>query len=227
MKYALLGSVLLVFSSCTESHVPHPPETITEAQRARAREAASLDALAEALHAIETWHRENSTGIVLHDGADAAALDAAEARLGCRLPQELRTLWGWKNGEQTDRFIWYHRFLPLEAALAEWETLTSEAWGGWHPHWIPVFEFEGEWYGVECGATGLLASPVVHYFIEDEPNVSHTNLTAYMQTMAAAMKEGALTWGDAWWEDDPRHLARIHAALNSGLGFPYYVPPAD
>ncbi|MDX1545833.1 MAG: SMI1/KNR4 family protein [Rhodothermales bacterium] len=207
--------------------MPHQPEAITDAHRARAQDAASLDALTQALRDIEAWHRENGTGVVLHEGADAAALDALEARIGCVLPLELRTLWGWKNGEQTDRFIWYHRFLPLEAALAERETLTSEAWGGWPPTWIPVFEFEGEWYGVECGAAGLLASPVVHYFIEDEPRVSHTNLTAYMQTMAAATREGALTWKDGWWEDDPRRLSRIHAALNPGLGFPYYVPPVD
>ena len=69
------------------------------------------------------------------------------------------------------------------------------------------------------------ARPVVFYFIESGPAAAYSNLGRYMQTIAAALDSGALSWNasDDWWKENIEDLAGIHATFNPGLPFPYYV----
>lgn len=87
-----------------------------------------------------------------------------------------------------------------------------------------MFEFEGEWYAVECGAGKTRGGPVFHYFTEDVPKPAYLNLTRYMQFIAEGIQQGALRWDGLLWKEDTGALSRIHARLNPGVGFPYHVP---
>lgn len=186
----------------------------------RADQTRLLDALAQ----IEAFHANNRTGLSLNPPLDEAALDKALSGFPCEIPDEARTLWAWRNGESTGQFIWYHRFLPVEEAVREYRQLTSNPLYAWSKHWIPVFEFEGEWYAVECTPGETAGTPVIHYFMEDDPKQAYINLTAYMSVIAAAIQQGALRWDGQWWDDDIQRLSRIHARLNPDIGFPYHVP---
>ena len=110
----------------------------------------------------------------LQTGLSRADLQAEldTAGFAHRPPQEWFALYGWHNGSaQPDKqpfdtpLFHYHCFLPVEAALAEWawrmETNRHEPeFPLFEPHLLPVFEFEGEFYCIECGDTEQPRAPV-------------------------------------------------------------------
>lgn len=193
-----------------------------------ARELYSQDGLLSALESIRSYHGNQGTGMQLNAPATDTDIDRAEAFFGCRLPEELTTLWRWHNGESTESFLWYHAFLSIEESMSAYRLLVYTPLAKWRRSWIPVFAFEGEWYGVACGDAPATASPVVFYFIESGPEAAYSNLTRYMQTMAEALANGALAWDktDNWWREDIKALAATHARLNPGMPFPYHVGDA-
>jgi len=180
--------------------------------------------LLSSIKAIEQRHHDLETNLLLNKGASSDEFDAVEKALDCTIPAELRYLWEWRNGERTESFLWYHRFLSIDDALEQYNLLRSNEWGAlWRTNWIPLFEFQEEWYGVECSKTATTATPVISFFIETGATVSYTNLTSYMGTMAAAMLREAVTWDGSFWEADTYHLSKIHAEYNPNTEFPYYV----
>nr|WP_251068257.1 SMI1/KNR4 family protein [Marinobacter sp. C7] len=220
----LLGIILfgLLLMACNPADNSY--SLIGEVDLKNASDAADIAELRAALETIEGHHQGNETGIQLNQGAKPEDIAQLERELQCKIPQELLEIWKWHNGESTSNFIWYHRFLSVEEALAEYRELTTQEWSLWEPDWVPVFEFEGEWYGVKCDEDRKIASPVVFHFIEDEPHIAYLNLTRYMKTMAIALEQGALSWGGIAWEEDPYRLDDIFSELNPGLAFPYFVP---
>lgn len=220
-----LGSVACMDTGYDRQSVPsYPQPVLSDRQREIAGERADLPQLLAALESIEAFHAENRTGLELQPPLGKAALEEALAEFPCKVPDELRALWAWRNGEVTDKFIWYHRFLPVQDAIEQYKMLAAEPVPGWSRDWIPIFEFQEEWYAVECSPEPTPGAPVIHYFVEDDPKQAYVNLTVYMKVMSEAMREGALRWKSEWWEDDLRSLARIHARLNPEIGFPYHVP---
>lgn len=205
---------------------------IDDAMRNNADASYSPERLTRALDTIEQWHRSNGTRIAseLAPGLDDAEIDRQFADLGCVPSRELRALWRWRNGhEDTGVAQWlgvYHQFLPLEAALEQRNQLRLFTLFGWDKRWIPVFQFQDEWYFVECGDRERDAGPLLLYFIESGTSYSYLSLTSYLETMAQAMSEGAIRaqGPDRDMIDDTAALAKIHARLNPGLSFPYHVP---
>lgn len=188
-----------------------------------ADEQADLTDLLESLESIAAWHNTADTGISLQAALPDSEYSALVQEFPCSVPREAETLWRWKNGESTDYFIWYHGFLPLEEAVKQYKYLQSEPMFGWRQTWIPIFQFQDEWYFVECRRAAGDGSPVIFYFTESGPSYAYTNLTTYMKTMAAAMDRGVLTWEENWWNDefDVSLLAAIHSEFNALARFPY------
>ena len=218
----LLISTSVILGACAEVSSDH---LITDAQRKNAIATSDVEELRYAINAIEQRHNDLETGLQLNEGASSEEIGAIEEALDCKLPIELRQLWEWRNGERTESFLWYHRFLSTKDAVVEFRSLRSNEWGEpWRLNWIPVFEFQEEWYGVECGKVSTIASPVIHYFVEEGPKIAYSNLTSYMKTMAEAMVSGAITWDGVAWSDNGYDLSKIHAKHNLGIKFPYYVP---
>ncbi len=186
---------------------------------------ADTSELVASLDRILDWHKANDTDLVLNAPMSRDDLIAELAWLPCQVPEELLALWTWRNGERTDRFIWYHRLLSAADAKDEYRRLTTEPYYIWNPNWIPVFEHPEEWYFVECSDRPSTGSPVSLYFIETGPSYSYVNLTTYMKTMAAALEAGAISWQDGDWADEIRELAAIHARFNETGMFPYAVDP--
>ena len=199
--------------------------TVDDSQWALANQQADLAMLIDAAREIEAWHAREQTGIQLNPAVSDQEYLELVSEFPCSPPEEVEALWKWKNGESTDRFVWYHGFLSLQEALEEYRYLTSEPIFGWEETWIPVFQFQDEWNVVVCDSEPNVGAPVIHYFTESGPSYAYTNLTTYLRTMAAAMDRGALTWTDGWWSssDEVKDLAAIHDEHNDVAKFPYAV----
>ena len=215
--------ILVALTGCQKSDPVKPVLNIDGSLRQAAAAEFEPEILTSALATIKDFHAINNTGLILNPPASQAEIDTAESAFGCRIPRELNILWRWHNGESTEKFIWYHRFLSSENAVREYRELTSAPDSTWKKEWIPVFEFEGEWYGVECAGQQAAASPVVFYFVESGESVAYTNLTRYMQVMANAMEKNVLGWSDDWWVDNVQGMADTHGLFNKEIPFPYYV----
>lgn len=226
MRRAVLVSLAaLCLAGCLLAN-PEPALRFSNTDFERAQEHFDAARLRSALEEIAAWHGSQSSGLALRGGLSKEELDAIEQELDCHLPEELRLLWQMHDGEDTGALTWYHRFLPAQDAIAEWRAVRSYPYTPWRRQWIPVFHFQEEWYFVECSGTPRAASPVGHFFIEDEPRLVYLSLTAMLETTAAGMREGVLRWDPAGViEGDVTSIAAIHARFNAGASFPYYMPP--
>jgi hypothetical protein len=216
--YALLA---LGLCSCA-GEFPSDPTKILAA-------AAAYDEqiLLDSLNLIEAWHTSNNTGVpaILRPGLSRSSLPSAISGDKCRLTEELKTLWSWRDGGiGSVPFIWYHDFLPLNDAVAEYKALVQNPLVRWDPSYMPVFSFEGEWYAAYCGEGSAVSGPIIHYFVEDEARITAVNLTMFIATMADAFQSGAIRWHDGGMAEDIQKVKEIHQQRNGGYAFPYYVP---
>ena len=184
--------------------------------------------LVNSLNDIKHWHEVYSTGVAqaLSSGNTNNGFTNISSALKCEIPEELTFLWQWHNGAHTDdAFIWYHEFLSVERALTEYKILIAEPLFQWQPNWIPVFQFQDEWYFFECSKEQLAASPVGYYFPENvTAQYAYTNLTKMMQTAATAFAKNAVIWtANGFMQEDIRQFAEIHQQFNTEADFPYAV----
>ncbi len=201
---------------------------VDEVDMHRARSAMDKNVLTQSLHSTKAWHVQNGTSLVdaLRPGAAEEDIIAEFESIDLVPTRELQTLWTWHDGGVAEHpLIWYHDLLSHEEAVQEYRSLIRNPLVRWDKRFVPVFMHQGEWYAVYCGSEEVSAGPVVHFFLEDDPKVAYTNLTAMMATMAEVFASGAVTW-DAekrTISDDVKAIARIHATHNPGIAFPYYV----
>jgi hypothetical protein len=199
----------------------------TDARKLQAAEEAyDRELLIESLNQIEAWHVDNETGVVdvLGHGRTPSSIVVEFAGTDCRPTEELKSLWAWRDGGIGPApFVWYHDFLPLKEALSEYKSLLLNPFVQWDPHYIPVFSFEGEWYAAYCGNGVSTAGPIAHFFVEDEPLITHVNLTIFMASMAETLRSGAVRWESDSMVDDILKVRSIHQRYNRGYDFPYYV----
>lgn len=225
LRSLFITSVGLLTMSCSGDESYDHGFAISASQWALANQQADLKLLQDSAKAIESWHAQAKTGILLNSPLSDQQYGELVGEFPCALPQEVQALWKWKNGESTDYFIWYHGFLSLEDAIRQYNYLLSEPIFGWQKNWIPFFQFQDEWYFVECKNEPTAGAPVIHYFTESGPSYAYTNLTMYLATMAEAMDRGVLTWREGWWNDldDRRKLVAIHDEYNDLAKFPYAI----
>lgn len=192
-----------------------------------AEQAYDRELLVRSLNEIEAWHVEHDTGVanVLGAGKNLSSIEAEFANLDCRLTEELKALWSWRDGGVAAvPFVWYHDFLSLKEALSEYRWLRLNPLVRWDPRYIPIFSFEGEWFAAYCGEDAREAGQIVHYFLEDEPRITYVNLTVFLASMAEALRSGGVRWEDDAMKADIGKMHFIHQKFNPGYEFPYYVP---
>jgi cell wall assembly regulator SMI1 len=102
---------------------------------------------------LERWlaqHRERYLR-GLAPGADDARLQRLQAALGRPLPEGLRTLLAWHNGQDDEfsgRFLEGWVLMSADEAESAWKELTSapEASRVWRPEWVPFMEDDRDNY---------------------------------------------------------------------------------
>lgn len=198
----------------------------------KANKAYNPGRLSESLHAIKLWHENNSPAVAksLKPGLNKNMIKARFLDLGVAAPKELIDLYSLHNGcdpVSNIPFIWYHDFLTLDQAISEYRNLMgARSLTGWRGEWFPVFQFQDEYYFVDCWKKDQIAAPVLHYFMEDTViRPVFLNLTVMMETMDEIFQSNAV-WIDKEWgalKDDIKRIKEIHEKHNPGLEFPYSV----
>jgi cell wall assembly regulator SMI1 len=146
------------------------------------------DLLARLGRWLQQHRRDFAEG--LHPGAKPEELDALQARLGRPLPDSLRTLLAWHNGQKEEVMGGFEqdwRLMSTEEIARARQDL--EAAGGSQPAWIPVFEDgNGDYLFVD---TSSPAAPVRAYWAgrPDQPQAA-PSLEAWFQDFVSAVESG-------------------------------------
>lgn len=149
------------------------------------------------LEAIAEWHREHhpESAAALQPGLTEAQLEERTRVLPYPLPEPLRALYRWHNGQRNNQpFFSNFTFYPLEEAIEEYQLgreTAAESQREWPSGWFPVFGFQGDFFLVDLSqAQGR--SPVYFYLSEEtEVPVWYENLEQMLKTLCTCFEQGA------------------------------------
>lgn len=223
---AILAGVLTSQAGCQAE----PPEGWTNPP-SDGNDPARMDAAVERLDAWLVAHNPKVASS-LQPGLDSAAATARAEAAGCPLPREVVELLQWHDGMPADTdlpVVWYHRFMSLEDAFERRRTYRGPALRALSPlphDWLPLFEFQGEFFFTRCGARPI--APVWHWSGEEpEFRLVHESLADMLETTATAYERGALSMADpeeGITDMDVRRMHDVYVELNPGGTFPYRLP---
>lgn len=125
----------------------------------------------------------------------AEAIAALEKTYAITLPEDLKALYQWKNGQRDDcyeAFVNNSSFLPLQEALEVAKEMTGmigydfdvENW--WHAAWIPVFHNGGGdyiCYDTEGIFTGRKGQLIEFWHRDGDRNVIAPDLESFLQAI--------------------------------------------
>ncbi len=167
--------------------------------------------LTDSLNYILDWHRKNNTPAarLLQPGLSEGEILGMLEALPFKISREFVELYEWHNGtaigeegEDTSLFE-IHRFLPLEEAIENFQAAYPEVKDSYDlSDWVQVFQdVTSDGYGVTGGAQMLDHTPVV-LLMEGDVQKVFSSLANMMETVAAALKQGAMGWEDEEMETD-------------------------
>ncbi|MFD2965919.1 SMI1/KNR4 family protein [Sphingobacterium bambusae] len=127
----------------------------------------------------------------LNSPLDDAELDKLEADYAIKLPNDLRALYKWKNGQKEScyaSFVNNSVFLPLDQVLDTAAELTSmigydfEIDNWWNAHWLPIFQNGGGdsiCYDLKGIFTGQKGQILEFWHADNDRNVIAPSLEAF------------------------------------------------
>jgi cell wall assembly regulator SMI1 len=155
----------------------------------------SGEGMTELLGRLDQWlaaHRERFRHALL-PGASAVDCDTLASALGQPLPQDLRTLLTWHNGQSSDvpgafEQNW-HLMSTREIADAKKE-LDTQPHEGWHHAWAPFLDDDnGNYLCLDLGSPGC---PVRECWRgRSDHSVVAPSLSAWLADFVAALERGA------------------------------------
>ena len=133
----------------------------------------------------------------LNPPLSAADIAALETKYSVQLPDDLKELYRWKNGQKSScykSFVNNSTFLSLNNAFSTAKDLTamigsdfeSENW--WHIGWIPVFQNGGGdsiCYDTTGVFTGLPGQLLEFWHADSDRNVIAGSLSAFLRGLSA------------------------------------------
>jgi cell wall assembly regulator SMI1 len=168
---------------------PAPPEKPAERPPAPpASDASSL--LGRLAHWLGQHRRRFLEG--LGPGATPHQLQALETALGHALPDDLRELLAWHNGQDDEtvgRFREHWFLMGTHEIQAAWQELTGSSTAGWKREWIPFLEDDrGNYVFLDTSQPG---GAVREYWEQnpDRPTVA-PSLAAWLQEFVGAVERG-------------------------------------
>jgi cell wall assembly regulator SMI1 len=174
--------------------------------------------LAEDWRRIVAWYETNTPPDTLRlpPGATDEALDAAEAKLGLRLPDDLRWLYRLHDGLGGSWFLHYGEFLSLSFLVMQWgwyadmertedpadPLYQTKAISGpikpvwWSSQRLPVTDNSGDHVMIDLDpAPGGTPGQVIRYDHEVGPTrVVAPSFAAWLDRIAAGLAAGKLIW---------------------------------
>jgi hypothetical protein len=187
--------------------------------------------LIDSLDHILEWHAKNQTPVArliqpcLSEDEILTRLQA----IPFKLSREFVELYKWRNGvawnaggeTEDTNFLEYHRFLPLDEALSGFQTsypIMKEFYD--LTDWVQVFQDPAsDGYGLSGGPEASEEAPVVFLFEGEGVQVVFESLGKMMETVAAALDEGAMTWQEGELDTDFFAWGEIAHRLNPGVQY--------
>jgi cell wall assembly regulator SMI1 len=172
----------------SHAEAPKPAESPTSV-------ASAGDTTMMLLARIDQWlnvHRERFQQ-ALRPGATAAECDALSAVVGKPLPEELRTLLAWHNGQNPNvpgTFEGNWHLMSTEEIASAKKELDAQPHEGWHREWLPFMDDDnGNYLCLDLGSPGL---PLLECWRgrADHPKTS-PSLTVWLETFVNALESGA------------------------------------
>lgn len=161
-------------------------------------------------------------------GLNDEQIQKLTAYLPYQLPEEIHELYRWRNGTKERQKILFHpsiSILPLEEALiVARESIdifdnTEDELRFEGNRVFPFIDDDGDLCVVKCTKEKQKYSPIISIFAEcDELNVTYTNFTTMMQTIAECYETGAYYLiDDGFVEEDEDKVAEILRKYNSDI----------
>jgi hypothetical protein len=175
-------------------------------------------ALLDALAAIAASNNELLPG-ELQPGLSRTELDAflVEADFPVKPPEEWFHIYEWRNGTLDDgrdrQLFHYHRFAPVQEALADRHFLEALHDGSSHPPpLLPLFTFMGEWYAMDCSSDTVIRGRILFLFQGD--NVAYDNLETMLESILECYMQGAYRYENGETIVDEPLVAQIKLRRN-------------
>ncbi len=184
--------------------------------------------LTDSLNQILEWHRKNNTPAsrLLQPGLSEDEIRGMLQGIPFQVSHEFVELYRWRNGtaigeegEDTSLFE-IHRFLPLEEAINNFQAAYPAAKTSYElSDWVQVFQdVTSDGYGVTGGSQMLDHTPVV-LLMEGDVQEVFSSLAKMMETVAAALQQGAMGWEDGEMETDFFAWGELAKRLNPEIEF--------
>jgi cell wall assembly regulator SMI1 len=130
----------------------------------------------------------------LQPGASPAQLDALAKAVGKPVPDSLRTLLAWHNGQGEDYAGYFENhwlLMSAEGIAAAKQELDAGAVDGWHKEWIPFLDDDGGDYLVLD--TSRKDAPLLGFYLDaGEPaKEAAPSLDAWVKEFVEAVEAGA------------------------------------
>lgn len=174
--------------------------------------------LLDALAAIAAGNNELLPS-ELQPGLSRAELDAllAEADFPVEPPEEWYQTYEWRNGTVDDgrdrKLFYYHRFAPVQEALAERGLLEEGHDDSPNPPpLLPIFTFMGEWYAMDCSSDDTIRGRILFLFHDDI--VAYDNLEAMLESILECYTLGAYRHENGKTVVDEPRVAQIKLRRN-------------
>src|SRR5262249_4073735 len=153
------------------------------------------NSLPDLLGRLQTWlatYRPRFAA-ALNPGATPTQLGALEAAIGMKLPQPLRELLAWHNGQRPGFVGGFERNWLLMSTqtitAAKPDLDAGAATTGWHPSWLPVFDDDAGDY--LCLDTALAECPVRAFYLgNNEHSVVAPSLDAWFADFVTNVERG-------------------------------------
>jgi cell wall assembly regulator SMI1 len=155
----------------------------------------SDQSLPDLLRRLQTWlakHRPRFAA-ALNPGATATQLGALEAALNIKLPQALRDLLAWHNGQRPGFSGGFERdwlLMSTQTIAAAKRNLDADtATTGWQTSWLPVFDDDAGDY--LCLDTALADCPVRAFYLGNkEHSLVAPSLSAWLADLITNVERG-------------------------------------
>lgn len=159
-----------------------------------------MSELTDALRRIESWLQHHAPSMLetLLPGLTEPEIEQATTDLPFYMPDDLCELYQWRNGNAMSvdygaSFLPAYVLNPLEVAVKRYQQeVNFQGWEMWDQRWLPLFQYECDYFFAEVGKPVQSPSKIREFFREDPSyNLVYHSLTSMMQTIAECYETGA------------------------------------
>lgn len=179
---------------------------------------------------LDTWLAQNRADYYrqLEPGLTQEQIEELESTLGNTLPDEMRALLMWRNGQSSRNFksIYYNYMLIGADDIAEIVEMNNEMlahgqfnkpnW--WDPQWVPFMDNgAGDYYCIDFAGTfdGVPGQIIEFNHDYEGRSIQHRNFRHWLQTLVDALEQGALE-DDEYGIQPTEEFDALYALINPG-----------